>query len=68
MPQKSLDVLKRRYKNFIENIADLSIVTRFAAQMNFLSQNSAESNPSMEVVKNTLTAYFDTVSGMLYLF
>lgn len=68
LPQKSLDVLKRRYKNFIENIADLSIVTRFAAQMNFLSQNSAESNPSMEVVKNTLTAYFDTVSGMLYLF
>jgi len=30
--------------------------------MNFLSHNSSDTNPSIEVLKNTLTAYFDTVS------
>jgi hypothetical protein len=30
--------------------------------MNFLSQNSSESNPSIDILKSTLIAFFDKVS------
>lgn len=30
--------------------------------MNFLSQNSSESNPSIEILKSTLIAYFEKVA------
>ena len=30
--------------------------------MNFLSQNSSESNPSIDVLKNTLINYYEKVS------
>lgn len=62
LPQKTLEGVKLRYKNFIENIVDINIITKFSAQMNFLSQNSSESNPSIDILKSTLIAFFDKVS------